>query len=145
MSFDIDIGHASQSGGGAVNEDFAAVVLDRLIGAQNTWLAAHNRRRAWARDSGTALCALTALVLRGQAFTVAHAGDTRVWLLRDSELRPLTQDHVLDHEQAIQQGHRNQRHLDQGGVLAPDALRQQALTKGAMAPFMTQMQHEKAT
>ena len=73
------------------------VVLDRLIGAQNTWLAGHNRRRAWARDSGTALCALTALVLRGHTYTVAHAGDTRAWLLRDGECRQLTQDHVLDH------------------------------------------------
>ncbi len=149
MSFDIDIGHASERGSGSVNEDFAAmlrpepsdeamgwigaladgvsaggcgqlaaqtsvmtlvhdyysapqtwdttVVLDRLIGAQNAWLAAHNRRRAWARDSGTALCALTALVLRGQTYTVAHAGDTRAWLVRDGTLRQLTQDHVLDH------------------------------------------------
>jgi serine/threonine protein phosphatase PrpC len=149
MSFDIDIGHASERGSGSANEDFAAVlrpapgdeamgwigaladgvsgggagqlaaqtsvmtlvhdyysapqtwdttvVLDRLIGAQNSWLAAHNRRRAWARDSGTALCALTALVLRGHTFTLAHAGDTRAWLLRDGALRQLTQDHAFDH------------------------------------------------
>ena len=147
MSFDIDVGHASERGPSESNEDFAAVcrpapadepmgwiaaladgvssggsglvaaqttvvslvqdyfgtpatwdttvALDRLIGAQNAWLAEHNRRRAWAPDAGTALTTLTAVVLRGHSFTLAHVGDTRAWLLRDGECRQLTQDHVL--------------------------------------------------
>ncbi len=70
------------------------VALDRLIRAQNTWLAEHNRRRAWARDAGTALTTLTAVVLRGHSLTVAHVGDSRAWLLRGGELSQLTQDHV---------------------------------------------------
>ena len=44
---------------------------------------------------------LTALVLRGHAFTLAHVGDTRAWLLRGegqgAELVQLTQDHCFDH------------------------------------------------
>jgi serine/threonine protein phosphatase PrpC len=147
MSFDIDVGHASERGPRPINEDFAAVqgpsgsdapmgwiaalgdgvsgggagrmaaqttvmglvqdyfaapatwdttvVLDRLIRAQNTWLAAHNRRSAWARDAGTALTTLTALVLRGHSWTLAHVGDSRAWLLRAGECSQLTQDHVL--------------------------------------------------
>ncbi len=71
------------------------VVLERLIRAQNTWLAEHNRRRAWARDAGTALTTLTALVLRGHSVTLAHVGDSRAWLWRDGELAQLTQDHAL--------------------------------------------------
>ena len=71
------------------------VVLDRLIRAQNTWLAEHNRRRAWARDAGTALTTLTAVVLRGHSYTIAHVGDSRAWLLRGAELSQLTQDHAL--------------------------------------------------
>ncbi len=71
------------------------VVLERLIRAQNTWLAEHNRRRAWARGAGTALTTLTALVLRGHSYTLAHVGDSRAWLWRDGELAPLTQDHAL--------------------------------------------------
>ncbi len=86
------------------------VVLDRLIGAQNAWLAAHNRRRA-ARDGGAALTTLSALAIRGQTWTIAHVGDTRVALLRPApaaregqrdpaaalpELRPLTQDHAFE-------------------------------------------------
>ncbi len=73
------------------------VVLDRLIRAQNTWLAEHNRRRAWQRDAGTALTTLTAVVLRGHSYTIAHVGDSRAWLLRGTEISQLTQDHALGH------------------------------------------------
>jgi protein phosphatase len=38
--------------------------------------------------------ALSALVLRQRRWWVAHAGDTRVWLLRDHQLKLLTRDHV---------------------------------------------------
>lgn len=70
------------------------VALDRLIGAHNAWLADHNRRRS---DDASGLTTLTALVLQGQTWTVAHVGDTRAWLLRDGTLQCLTQDHALDH------------------------------------------------
>jgi len=74
------------------------VVLDRLIRAQNAWLADHNRRRA---GQGTALTTLTALALHGQTWTLAHVGDTRAWLLRPGpqglEMSQLTQDHAYDH------------------------------------------------
>ncbi|WKB53965.1 bifunctional protein-serine/threonine kinase/phosphatase [Eleftheria terrae] len=69
------------------------VALDRLIGAHNAWLADHNRRRA----GPAAMCTLTAVVLQGQGYTVAHVGDTRAWLLRDGECVQLTQDHSFDH------------------------------------------------
>lgn len=77
------------------------VVLDRLIAAQNAWLADHNRRK---QGQGTAaMTTLTALVLRGHSFTIAHVGDTRAWLLRERrdgeppECIQLTQDHCFDH------------------------------------------------
>ncbi len=74
------------------------VVLDRLIGAQNAWLADHNRRRSGAgNDRRAGLTTLTALALQGHTWTVAHVGDTRAWLLRHGELQQLTQDHALDH------------------------------------------------
>jgi serine/threonine protein phosphatase PrpC len=144
MSFDVDIGHATERGLRADNEDFVAsqrplaheeargfiaaiadgvssggggrmaaqttvmalvedyfaapptwdttVVLDRIISAQNAWLAGHNRR-----NMSAAMTTLTALALRGQSWTVAHVGDTRAYLIRDHTLRLLTQDHCLDH------------------------------------------------
>jgi len=77
------------------------VVLDRLIGAQNAWLADHNRRRQGrGHEGGAAMTTVTALVLRGHAFTIAHVGDTRAWLLRggpDGECVQLSQDHCFDH------------------------------------------------
>jgi serine/threonine protein phosphatase PrpC len=78
-----------------------SVVLDRLIGAQNAWLADHNRRRQGLRHpesthAGIGMTTLTALVLRGQAWTVAHVGDTRAWLVRDGECVQLTQDHAFE-------------------------------------------------
>ena len=68
------------------------VVFDRVIGAHNSWLVAHNRRSETA-----AMSTLTALALRGQAWTLAHVGDTRAYLLRGNECRRLTQDHAFDH------------------------------------------------
>jgi len=81
------------------------VALERLIGAQNAWLVADNRRQAAlsrgpdgqrVREPRSSLTTLTALVLRGHSYTVAHVGDTRAWLLREGELTQLTQDHTLD-------------------------------------------------
>jgi serine/threonine protein phosphatase PrpC len=77
------------------------VVLDRLIGAQNAWLADHNRRRQGALRRGTAessigMTTLTALVLRGHAWTLAHVGDTRAWLVRGDQCAQLTSDHAFE-------------------------------------------------
>nr|MBP6765808.1 serine/threonine-protein phosphatase [Rubrivivax sp.] len=72
------------------------VALDRLISAQNAWLAASNRRQAQAGAAG-AMTTLTALVLRGHSYTLAHVGDTRAWLVRDGICLQLSQDHVFDH------------------------------------------------
>jgi serine/threonine protein phosphatase PrpC len=76
-----------------------SVVLDRLISAQNAWLADHNRRRQGSREAGDSLLGMTtvtALVLRGQSWTVAHVGDSRAWLLRDGDCIQLTQDHAFE-------------------------------------------------
>ncbi|MES2182950.1 MAG: bifunctional protein-serine/threonine kinase/phosphatase [Pseudomonadota bacterium] len=67
------------------------VALDRIIAAQNAWLCGINRRRAPALG----LTTLTALVLRGQSYALAHVGDTRAYLLRGGRLELLTSDHVV--------------------------------------------------
>lgn len=71
------------------------VALDRLISAQNSWLASQNRRKEHEED-GDGLTTLTALVLRGHTWTLAHVGDTRAYLLRDGVLTQLSADHVRD-------------------------------------------------
>ncbi|HET8868868.1 MAG TPA: protein phosphatase 2C domain-containing protein, partial [Aquabacterium sp.] len=151
MSFDLDIGYASQMGPRTTLEDFAlvgrpspheepwgviaaiadgvsagglgaeaaqttvmslirdyyatpvtwdtTVALDRVISAQNAWLADHNRRRANCRsvDELAAMTTLTAVVLRGHGYTLAHVGDSRAYLVRGDECVQLTQDHTLGH------------------------------------------------
>ncbi len=81
-----------------VNDYFATpdtwdttVALDRILSAHNGWLASMNRRR----QPAVGLTTLTALVLRGQSYTLAHVGDTRAYLLRDGHLQLLTTDHVM--------------------------------------------------
>lgn len=69
------------------------VALDRIIGAQNAWLAGINRRR----QPAMGLTTLTALVLRGQSYTLAHVGDSRAYLLRGGTLQQLTHDHAVNH------------------------------------------------
>ena len=67
------------------------VALDRILCAHNAWLAAMNRRR----QPVVGLTTVTALVLRGQSYTMAHVGDTRAYLLRSGRLQQLTVDHVM--------------------------------------------------
>ena len=69
------------------------VALDRVISAQNAWLAGINRRRQPVMGMTT----LTALVLRGQSYALAHAGDSRAYLLRDGQTLQMTHDHVVNH------------------------------------------------
>jgi serine/threonine protein phosphatase PrpC len=71
-----------------------SVALDRLISAQNSWLVAQNRQRA---DGASALTTLSALVLQGQGYTIAHVGDSRVWRMSGGEATLLTHDHAYAH------------------------------------------------
>src|SRR4051812_39647945 len=69
------------------------VALDRIIAAQNSWHAGLNSRR----QPVSGLTTLTAVVLRGQSYSLAHVGDTRAYLLRGGEMTQLTHDHAMDH------------------------------------------------
>lgn len=66
-----------------------AQALDRLLLAQNRWLRANG-------GGQPLLTTLSALVLRGQRFTLAHVGDCRAYRWSDGQLHRLTQDHVWD-------------------------------------------------
>jgi len=74
------------------------VALDRIIAAHNIWLVDHNRRRQGVTQADGArlgMCTLTALVLRGHGYVLAHVGDSRAYLVRGAECTQLTQDHSL--------------------------------------------------
>jgi serine/threonine protein phosphatase PrpC len=65
--------------------------LERVLQAINQWVLAQARARP---DKLGMACTLTALVLRGRRYWVAHAGDTRCYLRRGGRLAQLTADHV---------------------------------------------------
>ncbi|BBH47284.1 bifunctional protein-serine/threonine kinase/phosphatase [Pseudomonas sp. KU43P] len=65
-----------------------AQALDRLLLAQNRWLRAQGGQPL--------LTTLSALVLRGRRFTLAHVGDCRAYRWHGGRLQCLSQDHVWD-------------------------------------------------
>jgi len=68
--------------------------LDTVIGALNRWLVAQSART---RETAGMATTLSALVLRGRRYTVAHVGDSRIYRLRGATLQRLTTDHVWEH------------------------------------------------
>ncbi|QXH37276.1 bifunctional protein-serine/threonine kinase/phosphatase [Pseudomonas muyukensis] len=66
-----------------------AQALDRLLSAQNRWLRAQG-------NGQPLLTTLSALVLRGRRFTLAHVGDCRVYRWHAGHLQCLSEDHVWD-------------------------------------------------
>jgi protein phosphatase len=67
--------------------------LERVIAAVNRWLVS---RAGAGAPPGSMATTLSALVLRGDRYFVAHVGDSRVYRLRGNECTQLTEDHVWD-------------------------------------------------
>ena len=63
--------------------------LDRLLIAHNRWLQANG-------GGQPLLTTLTALVLRGRRFTLAHVGDCRAYRWHQGQLERLTEEHVWE-------------------------------------------------
>jgi serine/threonine protein phosphatase PrpC len=68
--------------------------LDTVLGAANRWLLAQSARSAETAGMATTL---TALVLRGRRWHLAHVGDSRAYLWRDGVLLRLSEDHTWPH------------------------------------------------
>ncbi|MGE5523108.1 MAG: protein kinase domain-containing protein [Rhodospirillaceae bacterium] len=68
--------------------------VDKVLGAVNRWLVAQSTAY---RNTVSLATTLSALVLRGRRYVVAHVGDSRIYRLRDGEAAQLTRDHVWDH------------------------------------------------
>ncbi len=66
-----------------------AQALDRVLVAHNRWLQASG-------GGQPLLTTLTALVLRGRRFTLAHIGDCRAYRWQGGQLQRLTEDHVWE-------------------------------------------------
>lgn len=67
--------------------------LNVVLTAINRWLIAHATTR---RDLAGMSSTLSALVLRGNRYYLAHVGDSRIYRLRNGDFLQLTTDHVWD-------------------------------------------------
>lgn len=66
-----------------------AQALDRLLLAQNRWLQANG-------GGQPLLTTVSAVVMRGRRFTLAHVGDCRVYRWHADRLQRISEDHVWD-------------------------------------------------
>lgn len=66
-----------------------AQALDRLLSAQNRWLQVNG-------GGQPLLTTVSALVMRGRRFTLAHVGDCRVYRWHADQLQRVSEDHVWD-------------------------------------------------
>lgn len=68
--------------------------LNTVILSINRWLVSLSQK---SRETAGMATTLSALVVRGSRYYLAHVGDTRIYRLRDGEFIRLTQDHTWDH------------------------------------------------
>jgi serine/threonine protein phosphatase PrpC/tRNA A-37 threonylcarbamoyl transferase component Bud32 len=66
----------------------------RALRSINSWISA--QARSGSEQSGMATT-FSGLVLRGRRAHVVHVGDTRIYRLRNNQLRLLTDDHTMSH------------------------------------------------
>lgn len=67
-----------------------------VLGASNSWLHSQTMRSQYSYDKNRGyVCTFSAMVLRSSTAYIFHAGDTRIYRLRDGVLEQLTQDHRL--------------------------------------------------
>ncbi len=71
-----------------------ARAIETVTTALNRWVIAEAGRNAELAGMATTL---SALVLRGRRYTIAHIGDSRIYRLQDGRLAPLTVDHTWEH------------------------------------------------
>lgn len=67
--------------------------LGKLLASTNRWLLAQGASH---REFSSMASTLSLLVLRGNRYTIAHVGDTRVYRLRGQDFSLLTRDHVWE-------------------------------------------------
>lgn len=84
--------------------------IDLLAAVRHQTAMVNANLRAYAENEGVDLTATTvaALLCFGRHYAVVWAGDSRVYLLRDGQLRQLTRDHTMVQE------------LLEGGAISPE-------------------------
>lgn len=103
VAFAVADGVGKGRGGGALAESTVRAFLSGWLSSPETWAPARCladlledlNRQAREHHRGAA-CTLTAAAVTGRTLHLSHAGDSRLWLVRDGAAELLTQDHVWD-------------------------------------------------
>lgn len=67
---------------------------ERVLLATNSWLSSQTRQSRYRYDKDRGyVCTFTAMVLKSTTAHIFHAGDARIYRLRDNALEQLTEDH----------------------------------------------------
>jgi serine/threonine protein phosphatase PrpC/predicted Ser/Thr protein kinase len=67
---------------------------ERVLFATNSWLSSQTRQSRYRYDKDRGyVCTFTAMVIKSTTAHIFHAGDARIYRLRDNALEQLTEDH----------------------------------------------------
>lgn len=69
---------------------------ERVLSATNSWLYSQSKQAQFHYDKDRGyVCTFSGMIIRSSTAHIFHAGDTRIYRLRDNRLEQLTEDHRL--------------------------------------------------
>lgn len=69
---------------------------ERVLNATNSWLYSQSKQGQYHYDKDRGyVCTFSSMIIRSSTAHIFHAGDTRIYRLRDNRLEQLTEDHRL--------------------------------------------------
>ncbi len=69
---------------------------ERVLAATNSWLNSQSRQSQYHYDKNRGyVCTFSAMVIRSSTAHIFHAGDTRIYRLKENRIEQLTEDHRL--------------------------------------------------
>lgn len=69
---------------------------ERVLAATNSWLNSQSRQSQYHYDKNRGyVCTFSGMIIRSSTAHIFHAGDTRIYRLRENRLEQLTEDHRL--------------------------------------------------
>lgn len=69
---------------------------ERVLASTNSWLYSQSRQGQYHYDKDRGyVCTFSAMIIRSSTAHIFHAGDTRIYRLRENRLEQLTEDHRL--------------------------------------------------
>ena len=69
----------------------------KVISSINSWLFAQSQKGHYKYDLNKGyVCTFSAAIVKGSTAHVFHVGDTRIYIVRNNQIEPLTDDHIVE-------------------------------------------------